>query len=100
MKRVESVAYQCEVCGTYHNTMGGALECEQLGVLRDKGAKVGDIVRITAGDGVGQRAKVRELSVVRPGWGPSRYTHTRALSADVIDSWGSRFLTFDNYECI
>lgn len=100
MKKCTITTYQCEVCGKDFSDPGEAAACEARPVTHDRGVSVGDIVRVTTGDGSGQCARVTGLFVISPGWGPSRYDHSRAIVADMVDSWGSRMLTFDSYEVL
>lgn len=100
MKVHQITKYECEVCGAKYNDEKDALHCEQMPVEHDKGVKVGDLVRIISGDGSGSLARVTRVLVHEPGWGPARYAHTVFLQADVVDSWGSRQLSFDSYEVV
>lgn len=53
------------------------------------------------GDGKGQMAKVTKIFVYSMDWGHyawKRYWHTVGITADLVESWGSRQLTFDSYE--
>lgn len=92
--------YQCEICNRQYNTEAQALECEARPVVHDRGVKVGDTVRITGGDGAGQLCRVTAVLVHEPGWGPPEYDHSVFLQGDVIDSWGSRQLSFKSYEVL
>lgn len=96
----EVIKYQCEICGQQYNTKNEAAACEAVPVKYDRGVKVDDLVLITAGDGSGHKLRVRKVFVHSPNWGPSRFAHSVALSGDVIDSWGSRQLTYDSYEVL
>jgi len=96
----EIIKYQCEVCDRIYRDKEDAVRCEAKPVQNDKGVKVGDVVRITRGSGAGQLAKVTAITVHERGWGLAIYDHSVALIADVIDSWGSRLLTFDSYEVV
>lgn len=100
MKIITTTLYQCEKCLKPHSTEQAAHECEALPIKYDRGVKVGDEVLITGGDGRGHRAKVTDVRVTQPGWGPRIYDHSVYLNADVIDSWGSRQLSFDSYEVL
>jgi len=100
MKVHQITEYECEVCGFKYNDEKSALHCEQMPVDHDRGVKVGDLVRITSGDGSGSLARVTRVGVHDPHWGPARYAHTVYLLADVVDSWGSRQLSFDSYEVV
>lgn len=100
MKVVATTKYECEQCRKQYNTEEAAHDCEALPILDNKGAKVGDFVLITKGEGTGLKAKVTGVYITQPGWGPNRYNHSVYLTADVVDSWGSRQLGFDSYEAI
>lgn len=96
--------YQCATCGAVYGTESQAAACEARPIQQDKGAKVGDAVLITQGDGAGQRAIVTRISIVSRDWGHyawERYWHTVALEAHFEGREGlCRFLTFDSYEPI
>ena len=103
MKTIEKKFYKCEICGSEYTTQKEALGCEARPLKQDKGVKKGDIITITKGDGAGKKAKVTRVFVYDKEWGHyawERYWHTVGLSADLIgkDTWGSRQLTFDDYE--
>jgi hypothetical protein len=98
-KAINITRYQCGVCGATYDTEQQAAACEGRPVSQDKGVKVGDKVRVTAGDGTGQLATVESISIIDRGWGHyawERYWHTVALTAKL--RLGHRFLTFDSYE--
>ncbi len=92
--------YQCEVCKRLYNTETEAGACESRGVAHDRGVRIGDLVLITRGDGAGKKLRVTSTGVHEPGWGPARFDHSVFLVGDVIDSWGSRQLTYDSYEVL
>lgn len=103
-KPLNITRYQCATCGTVYDTEKQANACEGRPISQDKGVKVGDMVRITSGDGTGQRAVVKSLSIVSRDWGHyawERYWHTVALDVrfEGHEALG-RFLTFDSYEPI
>jgi hypothetical protein len=103
MKEKVHKFYACEICGEEYGTEKEAIECESKPISEDKGVKVGDIVRITGGDGKGKEAKVTRVYIIDKDWGHyswKRYWHTVALNADIINHWGSRMLTFDQYELL
>lgn len=103
MKIVQKTFYECGICGKEYSDENEVKRCEAKPITQDKGVKVGDIVMIKAGDGVGHKAKVTRRFIIDQDWGhyfPERYHHTVALMADVIGSWGSRQLTWDDYEII
>lgn len=102
MKTKSVTFYVCEICDGSYGTAEKALRCESRAVSGDKGAKVGDTVLITQGEGAGKRAKVSSVHIVDMEWGHYRwdqYRHTIILTAD-ITGWGSRALTFDAYELV
>lgn len=100
MKTLVKTEYQCEVCEAKYNSEGNALACEAMPVKHDRGVKVGDTVRITAGEGTGSLCKVTGVHVHSPGWGPKDYDHTVFLTGDVVGGWGSRQLSFNSYEVL
>lgn len=100
MKTVTIQKYACGICGHAYDTKKQALKCESRPVTHDD-VEIGDIVKILTGDGVGKLVKVDEKWVVDMDWGHyawERYWHTVACSGKVLDSWGSRQLTFDARE--
>lgn len=100
MKEIKTTHYQCEICERKYATAEQALACESVPVKHDKGVKVGDLVRITLGDGTGSLCKVTSVRVHEPGWGPKAYDHSVYVTGDVVDSWGSRQLSFNSYEVL
>lgn len=92
--------YICEKCDAEYERPAQAIACEAKPITHDYGVTVDDVVVITSGQGKGKQAKVTKVFYIQPGWGPSIYDHSVALSADVIDSWGSRMLTFDSYQVL
>jgi hypothetical protein len=96
----EITKYKCEICGRTYGEKDRAEKCEATPIQHSKGVKVGDVVRITRGEGAGSFGKVTGIHIQEVGWGPSIYDHSVALVADVIDSWGTRLLTFDSYEVV
>lgn len=98
MEKITQAIYKCEVCGNGYDTEKAARLCEIVPVTQDKGARVGDTVVITHGDGAGKAATVDSVKVIAPNDYPHRYWHTVALVVSINDdSGGQRFLTFDNY---
>lgn len=100
-KRGEFYSFECSICHTKYPTLKEAENCESRPVSQDRGVKVGDLVRVTMGDGKGQLAKVTKTFVYSKDWGHyawERYWHTVGITADLIESWGSRQLAFDSYE--
>jgi hypothetical protein len=100
MKIEQITKYICEVCEARHDTAEGASKCESIPVKHDKGVKVGDKVRITAGDGIGLLCTVENVRVHSPGWGPSTHDHAVYLIGKVDGSWGHRQLSHNSYEVI
>ena len=100
MKVIQTTKYQCEICEQQYFDEKSAKHCEMMPVQHDKGVKVGDVVRITQGDDTGSLAKVTDVKVHEPGWGPAIYAHSVFVLADLIDSWGSRQLSFNSYEVV
>jgi hypothetical protein len=104
VKAIELTRYQCATCGTVYDTKEQASTCESRPVQQDKGVKIGDVVRITNGDGTGQRAVVTRRVIISRDWGHyawERYWHTVALDAHFEGREAlCRFLTFDSYEVI
>ena len=101
MKEIPIILYQCETCGTNYSTSSEALKCESKPLCQDKGVKLGDIITVTMGDGSWKKAVVERKMVFSKDWGHyawERYWHTVGLQAKIIDSWGSRQLTFDQYK--
>ena len=101
MKEVNITKYKCETCGALYEYSRDAQTCESKPVTHDKGVVVGSVVRILSGDGAGSLAKVEQRYVIDKDWGHRhwhRYWHTVGINAKVIDGWGSRQLTFDEYE--
>ena len=100
MKEITITKYECEKCNAQYSNKKEAQDCEAIPVKYDRGVKQGDFVLITKGDGSGHRGKVISVNVTKPGWGPRVYDHTIYLNVDVVDSWGSRQLSFDSYEVL
>jgi len=102
MKLIKLEKYKCEICHTLYDTEKESLECESKPITKNKrDIKVGDIVTILNGDGTGSKAKVTKTFVIDKSWGYYRagsYWHTIGINANIIGSWGSRMLTFDDYE--
>lgn len=103
METIQVTRYKCSTCGKVYDNKTGATSCESAPVSQDKGAKVGDRVRVTLGDGAGGLAIVESVYVIDREWGHyawKRYWHTVALTAKLVDDVGSRMLTFDSYELV
>ena len=98
MKTETSTKYICEICGAKYNSSAEAIQCESIPVKHDKGVKVGDKVRITAGDGIGLLCTVENVCVYSPGWGPPIYDHAVYMVGKVEGSWGHRQLSHNSYE--
>ena len=103
MNKIVTTSYQCDKCKATFSTEKEALACEKRPITQDKRVKAGDKVIITSGDGAGQLAMVTRTYVITKDWGHyawERYWHTVGVEADIIDSWGSRGLTFDSYKTL
>ena len=103
MKEVTRIEYRCEVCNSLYTSSEQAIECENRPVTQDKGVKVGDVVRITSGQGVGDLARVKSIFVIDKNWGHyawERYWHTVAITGDTLERAGQRLLVFDAYELV
>ncbi len=102
MKTSTVQRYTCETCGTTYDTEDAARLCESRPVSQDKGAKVGDSIRIIRGEGQGL-AKVENRFIYDRAWGHyawERYWHTVGLQAKCANGYGHRQLTFDDYEVV
>lgn len=104
MREFTVTKYRCETCGAVYESAAEAKSCEAKQVTQDKGVKIGDTVRIVRGEGQGL-AKVTAKIVYSKEWGHyawKRYWHTVGLTADCLGdgAWGSRQLTFDDYEVV
>lgn len=102
MKAVTIIKYECGVCGERYYDVAKAVECEQRPVTQSKGVKVGDTIKIISGGGQGRGIVIR-IDVIQKSWAEHqwlRYWHTERLIVDCLDSYGSRVLTFDDYEVI
>ena len=92
--------YKCAICGAMYDTFTAAESCESRPVRQDKGVKIGDRVRVTAGDGVGRLGPVEAVIIFDKEWGHyawERYWHTVGVTA-ALDEGFHRLLTFDSYE--
>lgn len=101
MEAVQITRYRCSTCHHVFGSESAALACESRPVSHNRGVRVGDRVRITAGDGAGSTAIVETVYVIDREWGHyawERYWHTVALTAKVEGGYGHRMLTFDSYE--
>lgn len=95
--------YRCEICERLYDNEKNALDCEAVSAREGKGVKVGDIVMITGGEGAGKKATVTYTGIFDQFWGhcsAKRYHHTVYINADIIDGYGSRLLTFDDYRVL
>lgn len=102
MKTVSLTRYECGLCGKQYESQGGALKCESRQISQDKGAKIGDRVRVLSGDGRGEIATVTNGAVIDMSWGHyawERYWHTVSVTAQ-LSSGAYRLLTFDDYELL
>lgn len=103
MKTIKIERYECDICHQGYETAEAARACESRPVKHDKGVKIGDEVLITGGDGRGLRCKVETIGVHDKDWGryaSERYWHTVFLTGKVVDSWGHRQLSYDQYEVL
>lgn len=103
MQAVHTTHYKCEKCGEVYATAAEANECEAQPITQDKGVKVGDKVRILNGDGAGEEALVEKVMVYDRSWGHyawKTYWHTIGLEVKLTQSYGSRGVTFQEYEPI
>ena len=100
MKVAQYTKYVCEICGQSYDTADAASQCESIPIKHDKGVKVGDKVRITAGEGTGMLCTVETVAVHSPGWGPSIYDHAVFVTGKVDNSWGHRQLSHNSYEVL
>ena len=101
METVNIQKFKCSICGELYDNPEEARSCEDKPVSQDKGVKIGDTVLITGGDGTGKNAIVEKIWIIDKCWGHyawKRYWHTVCLGAEIIDGFGNRVLTFDNYE--
>lgn len=101
MEEVTITKWECAICGQHYDTSLEATVCESRPVSMDAGYAVGDVVRITAGDGAGQLARITSRKIIDKDWGHyawERYWHTPGYTADVIGTPYSRMLTFDQLE--
>jgi len=103
MEKIQIIKFKCSICEELYNSETEAKECESKPVSWDKGAKIGDIVKIIKGDGAGSQGRVTARFIYDRSWGHyawKRYWHTVGIKADIIGGWGTRQLTFDDYEVI
>ena len=102
IKIITKKYYKCGLCEIEYKSKKECLKCESKPISEDKGVKVGDIVNIIRGEGIG-RGEVECVHICSIGYGHyawERYWHTVRLVVDCLDSHGSRILTFDEYELI
>ena len=100
MKEKYVTYYVCEKCNKSYGTEDEAKDCESKEITQDKGAKIGDRVRVLTGEGGGEKGTIESISIQDKYWGHyawERYWHTIGVNAK-LDSYGSRFLTYDAYE--
>jgi len=101
MQTKERTYYICDICGSSYYTEEQCLLCESKPKTHDKGVRVGDVVKVTAGDGSGKFAQVTDVGVCDKEYGHyqwEKYWHTVYLHAKLIDDVGSRMLLFDSYD--
>ena len=94
MKTISVTKYVCDICGHEYLNIEDAQQCEARPVTHDKGVKVGDTVLITGGEGMGEEAIVKKVRI----YSGYHYPHTVVIDADLIHSWGTRTLVFNQYE--
>lgn len=94
--KITKVAYACIVCDQEYASEEDAKACEEKSVTHDRGVNANDLVLITSGEGTGSLGVVNKVLVFPREYG-ERYWHTVGLNVDVVDSYGSRILTFDAY---
>ncbi len=102
MRLINTTSYGCEICGEEFKTEAEALECEKQPVTQSKGVKVGEIINIITGQGIG-RGEVTTVYIIQKSWGHyawKRYWHTEAITAKCLNSYGERVLTFDDYNAL
>lgn len=103
IKKKEVILYICEICNTSYENKEVALKCEQKPITHEKGVKVGDIVKITYGEGKGGLAKVIKTYICNRFEGhyaSEKYWHTVALNVDSMNNLGTRCLYYDWYELV
>lgn len=103
MKEIQIIKYECEICGETYSKPEDALSCEGKPISGDKGVKIGDTVLVTGGEGAGQKGIVEKTWIFDKYWGHyawERYWHTVGLTVKMIESYGNRQLTFDQYKTL
>lgn len=103
VEKLYLIKYRCGVCGEAYNNETRANECESRPITDDKGVKVGDVVIITAGEGKGEKAVVKNRIIFDREWGHymwERYWHSVGLAVNLLNNTGSRQLTYDCYRTI
>ncbi len=101
MRKVMVTWYECDVCKARFIRPSSARACEAEPMRKDKGAKVGSIVKILTGEGKGQTAVVAKLGIIGGDDDfPARYHHTRMVEAVLISGRGSRSLLFPDYAVV
>lgn len=101
MKTLIKTIYRCEICGKEYTKKSAALSCESRTISKDKGVRIGDVVFITGGEDNGKCARVENIKILDKYWGEHAwedYWHTVAVEAKSIGGFGTRFLTWNNYE--
>lgn len=95
--------FKCSVCGYAYSTEEDAASCGARTVSHDKGARVGDTVRILLGEGAGELATIERVRVAPREWGYylwERFWHTVVLTVRFNDGGFYRELTFEDYEVV
>jgi len=99
MIKVLKPFYKCELCGHSYSSEQEAFFCESK-PIDNASVKVGDVVIVLSGQGKGEKAVVQNLIILDKDWGhyaAARYWHTVMVEAKMIESFGMRALTFDDY---
>lgn len=103
MNKITTTKYQCETCHGIYDEETKARRCEEKEITGDRGADIGDTVLITSGEGSGKKAVVESIHLKSMYWGHyswERYWHTISVTAEVVDGFGGRNLTFDSYKML
>lgn len=110
--KITRPTFRCNKCGTRYGRPEAWERCQRRAVLNDRGVRVGDVVRITAGRYAGRRASVFLVCVMGPtslpGGEPDEFWHTVGLYVLVqpghvvkgVEAVPDEFLTFDEYEVL
>lgn len=103
LKEIKTV-YRCEICQEPYESEEEARICEARPVTQNiqfhSLLKRGDLVKITNGDSKGRVGRVLRSIIFSRWWGhyaADRYWHTIGYEVEVVEFWGQRLLTFDDY---